>query len=395
MAHNHKRNFVEKVKKKLSSYFRNQFVLEVGNLGNEDTIKDLFQECSYNGDNENYNFPDETYDVVYSLKFFEYNEYWIDTFENMIRLCKSGGLVLFTCSQNFNEKIDFEKYFDYYDFEFNDETQETYFWGLKSLSDNSKIPIPVIGVPIVNGFHWIERLINSVDYPVEKLLIFNNNGRGELTHQLDKISKIRHPYIRQINVCHFPANIGVAATWNMTIKCAINAPYWIISNHDVAFTPGFLECMMKKSRDPEIGMVHGNEGAWDVFLLKDWVVQECGLFDENLYPAYVEDVDYYIRTMLSGIKRVNVNYPYLHGEVDYKTTGSQTWRVDPSLESKLHHSRILNELWYIGYKWGPEWHTGLDWVNTNPYKKPFNNENFPLSYTTFELNFVRQKYLGF
>lgn len=256
--------------------------------------------------------------------------------------------------------------------------------------------IPVIGVPIVNGFKWIERLISSIDYPVDELIILNNNGRGELTEDLDNLCKISYSYIKSIKVCHLPANIGVSGSWNMIIKCYMNCPYWVIVNHDVAFTPGFLKDFVQKAEDSDVGIVFGSpKGAWDIFLLKDWVVQNVGLFDENLYPAYVEDCDYYIRMRNAGVKTSHTEFPYFHGEETYETTGSQTWRVDSSLYEKLQHSRCLNELWYIYYKWGPEWHSGLDWNNSNPYKYPFNNENLPLSYTFYNLDFVRKKHLGF
>jgi hypothetical protein len=348
----------------------------------------------------------------------------------MIRLCKPGGFVFFTCAtegrpehgtsrstpldspltvdqgweyyRNLNESdfqqfIDFDDQFKYYGFEINDQSKDLYFWGIKKSEVTVDIPIPVIGVPIVNGFHWMERLVNSVDYPVDELVILNNNGRGELTEQLDNLAKIEHEYIKKITVCHLPSNIGCSGAWNMIIKCYMNAPYWIISNNDIQFSPGLLKDMVQKNEDLDVGMVYGNgQAQWDLFLINDWVVQKCGLFDENLYPAYVEDVDYYIRLILSNIKTDHSNIPYLHGEKDYATTGSQTWRLDPSLQGKLAHSRILNENWYIYYKWGPEWRDQeYDWTKANPYKYPFNNESLPLDYTTYNLDFVRKKHLGF
>lgn len=441
MAHNQQRNFVEKLKNKSLNYFKEQSVLEVGSLNINGTVRDFFEDCSYIGidvgpgkdvdvvcEGQKYDAPDNTYDVVCSLECFEHNPYWMETFQNMIRLCRPDGLVFFTCAtdgrsehgtartnpidspltveigwdyyRNLNENdfrshMNLDDYFEHYAFQTNDESKDLYFWGIKKSETKLKKPIPVIGIPIVNGFKWIERLIGSIDYPVDTVLIFDNNGRGELVEDLDNLAKIKHPFINEIKVCHFPANIGVSGSWNMTIKSSLKSPYWIISNHDVAFTPGFLENMLHKAGNLDVGIVHGKRGAWDIFLLKDWVVQECGLFDENLYPAYVEDVDYYIRARLSGIDMTNVDFPYFHGEKDYETTGSQTWRVDPSLESKLHHSRILNEMWYIYYKWGPKWHTGIDWVNTNPYQHPFDNNQLPLSYTFYNLDFVRKKHLGF
>ena len=37
----------------------------------------------------------------------------------------------------------------------------------------SKNSIPVLGAAIVNGAHWLHKLISSVDYPVDNFLIVN------------------------------------------------------------------------------------------------------------------------------------------------------------------------------------------------------------------------------
>lgn len=443
MAHIQQRDFIDKIKRRSPKYFSNKSVLEIGSLNINGTVRDFFENCEYIGldvaegngvdfvcEGQNYDAPDNSYDVVCSAECFEHNPYWLETFENMIRLCKPGGFVFFTCAtegrpehgtsrstpldspltvdqgweyyRNLNESdfqqfINFDDQFKYYGFEVNDGSKDLYFWGIKKSEVTIDFPIPVIGVPIVNGFHWMKRLVDSVDYPVNELVILNNNGRGELTEQLDNLAKIEHEYIKKITVCHLPSNIGCSGAWNMIIKCYMNAPYWIISNNDIEFSPGLLKDMVQKNEDLDVGMVYGNgQAQWDLFLINDWVVQKCGLFDENLYPAYVEDVDYYIRLILSNIKTTHSNISYLHGEKDYATTGSQTWRLDPSLQGKLAHSRILNENWYIYYKWGPEWRDQeYDWTKANPYKYPFNNESLPLDYTTYNLDFVRKKHLGF
>lgn len=259
-------------------------------------------------------------------------------------------------------------------------------------------PIPVIGVPIVNGVHWLRRLIDSIDYPVRELFVINNNGRDQITEELDKLSKIDHSFVQKIRICHLPHNIGVGGAWNLIIKSYLMSPYWIIMNNDVCFTPGLLKRMSKEAQNSDIGMVHGQNtswggGAYDLFLIKDWVVQKCGLFDENLYPAYAEDVDYAIRVRLENIKYsiLNVNYP--HGEHNYRTTGSQTYRIEPELEPKIHRSRIINETQYLTQKWGENYFSGC--VISTMHSKPFDKKNYTTSHTTYDLGFVRQKYLGF
>lgn len=262
---------------------------------------------------------------------------------------------------------------------------------VNSLS-NQQDSIPVIGVPIVNGIHWLERLIESIDYPVDELFIVNNNGRGQLTEQLDNLAQKSYQYIQKIKVCHLPYNIGCSGAWNLIIKCYLTRPYWIITNNDVAFTPGFLKEMVLKSKNESAGVVKGNEFQWDLFLIKDWVIQECGLFDENFYPAYMEDCDYYVRLLNKNIPIDRVQTKYLHGDDSYENSGSQTLKIDESIAEKLYYSHDTNS-WYMSEKWGPTWRD-VQW-NFAPWKHPYNKEDIPITYTKYDLKFVRRKYMGF
>jgi GT2 family glycosyltransferase len=183
--------------------------------------------------------------------------------------------------------------------------------------------IPVIGVPVVSNPYWITRLLMSIDYPVDDLVIINNNGRGEIDEELDNLKKITHKFVKNIKVCHLPANIGCGGAWNFIIKCYMLAPYWVIVNDDVAFGSGLLEEMATKAdADPDIGMIHGhfgdyNVGSWDLFLIRDHIIKQFGLFDENLYPAYCEDADYLMRFSHRPIKKIlSLDSNYYHGHGD-------------------------------------------------------------------------------
>ena len=44
------------------------------------------------------------------------------------------------------------------------------------------------------------------------------------------------------------------------------------------------------------------QGSWDLFLIKDFVVQQYGLFDENLAPFGHDDLDLSIRLNKKGYK---------------------------------------------------------------------------------------------
>jgi hypothetical protein len=258
--------------------------------------------------------------------------------------------------------------------------------------------IPVIGAPVVTNPFWISRLIMSVDYPVENFVIINNNGRGEIDEELDRLTKITHKYIDKIKVVHMPANIGCAGAWNLIIKCYMNAPYWIIANDDVAFGRGLLQEMATAvEENPMLGMIHPNPGdfgigAWDLFLIRENVIKQFGLFDENTYPAYCEDADYIMRFIHRPIvKIIGTKNGYLHGDEDstrYYESGSQTLKSDFHLSELLE--RVNNEnIEYLTRKWGPGWR------NMQPSFLPFPDEEKHIGTTKYDLEFVRSKYTGF
>ena len=259
--------------------------------------------------------------------------------------------------------------------------------------------IPVIGVPVVNNPYWIHRMITSIDYPVENVVIINNNGRGQIDKELDALVKMSHDFVQNIKVVHMPANIGVAGAWNLVIKCYMNAPYWVIVNDDIMFNPGCLAEIDKAFEDSEVGMVHPNTGdfdlgTWDCFAIHENTVKQFGLFDENTYPAYCEDADYIMRMAKRNVKKViglNNRFRHGHGEAaDYynENGGSQTKKSDPQLRKILDDANQIN-FTYLNKKWGPHWR------GVAPTDLPWQDQEHHITETRYDLEFVRSKYTGF
>lgn len=254
--------------------------------------------------------------------------------------------------------------------------------------------IPVISTAIVTSTKWVKRLYLSIDYPTEHFCIFNNSGNTNFNKELELLKQIDHEYVQNLHIVNLPGNIGVAGYYNLTIKSFITEPYWIITGDDIAFTPGFLEEMFVAAQPSDVGLVHGyggdfNDGAWDLFLIKDWVIQKYGLFDENTYPAYCEDADYIMRVQNKVKRIVQLERKYYHGEgfaEDYYSYGSQTSKSSDYLASKLSEINTTN-FKYLNKKWGEGWR------NTNPYNDPFNNPGIDYNFTYFDLEFARSKHL--
>jgi SAM-dependent methyltransferase len=111
MAHAAQLEFVELLSKSLEPWFRRRKVLEVGSLDITGSIRGFFPDCDYIGvdvgsgrgvdvicEGQNYDAPAESFDTVISCEAMEHNPHWLETFRNMVRLCRPGGLVIMTCA---------------------------------------------------------------------------------------------------------------------------------------------------------------------------------------------------------------------------------------------------------------------------------------------------------
>lgn len=105
------RRFVAVAAEFLPEFFVETRVLEVGALDVNGSVRDLFRHCDYTGidvgpgpgvdvvcGGHEYDADDASFDVVLSTETMEHNPHWVRTVENMLRLCRLGGLVLVSCA---------------------------------------------------------------------------------------------------------------------------------------------------------------------------------------------------------------------------------------------------------------------------------------------------------
>lgn len=270
-------------------------------------------------------------------------------------------------------------------------------------SNVEKKALAVVGVLVCTTTKWIKKQLESIDYPIENYIIINNNTEC-LARELDIIVAKKYPFIKNLKVYHMPYNLGCADGWNTIIKSFLFSPYWVIVNDDVSFMPGLLQELHDcYENNKDAGLIHGKPcflpyltkfGSYDMFLIRDWVVKEYGLFDVNYYPAYYEDFDHMMRLLNEPIKIINkLNHTYLHGDTtDYNTSGSNTQKASDDLYIRMTNSRYKN-FDYFFKKWNisPEYINSINYSSI--YKYPFNNPNNSVSFTDIDFDFRKSKYL--
>ena len=145
--------------------------------------------------------------------------------------------------------------------------------------------IPVMIVPILTGLKILYRMLDSIDYPVSKLIIIDN---GDC---LNTSTGWPVEHVQSTKVIKMPANLGVAGSWNLGIKAAPFAPWWLIVNFDVTWPAGSLKMFAETANADEIVLSQCAQ-PWSAFAIGENVVKRVGLFDEGFHPAYFEDNDY-------------------------------------------------------------------------------------------------------
>lgn len=179
MAHPQQLQFVKSITSLIAENrnFKSKKVLEIGSYDVNGSVRQFFPHSDYIGvdliegpgvdlicEGDKISHEDNIYDVAISCECFEHNPAWVETFKNMYRMTKEGGLVIFTCAttgrsehgttrtspknspgtqainwdyynnlteNDFNEKFSLNELFDEYFFLVNKSSCDLYFFGIK------------------------------------------------------------------------------------------------------------------------------------------------------------------------------------------------------------------------------------------------------------------------
>lgn len=155
--------------------------------------------------------------------------------------------------------------------------------------------IPVLGFATLTKFDLAQRLLDSIDYPIEHLIIVDNSG----TKTFEPF--IRDDLIKNTWIIRVPSGLGANGAWNLIIKSTPHAPYWIIANDDCWFDPGQLEIIANTVALDAFNFVQ-IDPVWSCVIPTATSVEDAGLWDENFHPLYFDDDDYEWRMRELGVR---------------------------------------------------------------------------------------------
>ena len=170
--------------------------------------------------------------------------------------------------------------------------------------------IPVLGFATVSRFDLAQRLLDSIDYPVENLVIVDNSGKREF-------EPLVNPFlVKNLWVLQLPHGLGANGAWNLIIKSTPFAPYWVIPNDDSWFEPGALQTIAEQVDTEAFNFVKVNP-SWSCVVPSEGSVRRAGLWDEAFHPIYFDDDDYEWR-----MKELGVPFNYIDAIVHHDNSSS-------------------------------------------------------------------------
>lgn len=204
-------------------------------------------------------------------------------------------------------------------------------------------------VPVLNRYDLLQRMVDSIDIPLDLLVL--DNG--------DALKELRIPEWITARVLHLPSNQGVAGSWNLGIKLLPFETVWFFSSADTQYKPGSL-AKLAEAKPDEITL-NASFPYWQTFAIGEDVVRRIGLFDENIFPIYFEDNDYMKRAEEAGVKITHIDAPVHHDN-------SSTINSDSHLRQQNSRTFSDNEK-YFHSKTEGLWHWSLDRRRNNYWQR--------------------------
>jgi hypothetical protein len=143
--------------------------------------------------------------------------------------------------------------------------------------------IPVVGFATVKRFDLAQRLLDSIDYPVENLVVIDNSGLMEWNPE-------KPIWVEKMWIIRVPFGLGLVGAWNLIVKSTPHAPYWVLVNDDAWFEPGALKIIEAEVDTEALNFVQC-EPKWSAPVFGEGMIEKVGLYDERFYPLYFDDND--------------------------------------------------------------------------------------------------------
>ena len=264
--------------------------------------------------------------------------------------------------------------------------------------------IPAVIIPVLWEGDLLQRHIWSIDVPVKKIIVIVNRlelsagyeAENNAFNQLRNVTEYLENEIPTsfIDVFYLDENLGFSRSLNLGMRIVSGwAPWWLCANADIGYTPGALMSVIPLVwKDHASGTLLYMLGqGFSAIIFTTHLISKVGLFDEHIWPAYVEDCDLMLRVRMA-VGDVNINdheggeqgkYYYLQPEPALQHVGGQgsSSSFEYKFAARVQQAHRNNIAYYLT-KWGissTHWDSGAGFYKhgcgilaEGQFSKPFN-----------------------
>ena len=196
--------------------------------------------------------------------------------------------------------------------------------------------IPVLGFATLSRFDMAQRLLDSIDYPVEHLVIVDNSGKKQFEPKINE-------HVKNLWLLQMPFGLGANGAWNLIIKSTPHAPYWVIPNDDAWFEPGALQKIAEQVNTEAFNFLDINP-KWSCVIPGEGAVRKAGLWDEAFHPIYFDDDEYEWRMNKLGVEFHTINARVHHDNSSTLKSGySDRNNVTFHRNQSLYRNKVVSE----------------------------------------------------
>jgi hypothetical protein len=209
----------------------------------------------------------------------------------------------------------------------------------------------------------LEKCIVSWDKHIDRVVYFDGYYYKKIFKSLLE-NNIIESNVNCILEPKIPDHIGVSGSWNRILRFGfevLNKDYVIMVGSDTVMKPGFLDTVLTDLELKKPDFAVGYNCCFNCWAMSRKCYDVVGLWDENFFPAYWEDLDYHFRIVNANLTMIQVGQDGL-----LEHCGSSTIRTCPERDQANSRTFVRNKH-YLETKWN-----GPIFTSEN-FKTPFND----------------------
>lgn len=178
-------------------------------------------------------------------------------------------------------------------------------------------------VPVLRGYDKLERMLNSIDYEIEHIIIIDNGN---------KLTNLKCNFAKELSIIRMPYNTGISIPYNIGIKLTPMAKYWLLTQNDIIWISGGLRKIHERSGPDNLCIAINTNRPFACRTIGENVIQKVGLLDESFFPAPGDDFNYHKRCHYHDIN-----------EVDISDTHEQ--EISATIKEMIVNNEISTDVW--------------------------------------------------